>query len=80
MAQSGYVIAVETLRLTVRNPVCSGWEYALKRALRQIDGVEGVTASYKANLVGITFDASKVSDVALTAHVEALGYDVVRCG
>ena len=71
---------METLRLTVRNPVCSGWEHALKRALRQIDGVAGVTASYKANLVGITFDGDKVTDAALTAHVESLGYDVVRVG
>lgn len=71
---------VETLRLTVRNSVCSGWEHAVKRALRQIDGVEGVTASYKANLVGITFDTAKVTVAALTAHVESLGYDVVTCG
>jgi copper chaperone CopZ len=71
---------VETLRLIVRNPVCSGWEHALKRALRQIDGVEGVTTSYKAHLVGITFDTARITDAALTAHVESLGYDVVRCG
>jgi len=71
---------VETLCLTVRNPVCSGWEHALKRALRQIDGVEGVTASYKANLVGIRFDPTRVTVAALKEHVESLGYDVVRCG
>lgn len=67
---------LETLRLTVRNAAGSGWEHALKEALRQIDGVVGVTASYKASLIGITFDASKVSSGALRAHVEALGYDV----
>jgi copper chaperone CopZ len=77
---SGYLIAVETLRLTIRNPVCSGWEQALKHALRQIDGVEGVTASYKANLVGIRFDAARVTVAALTAYVESLGYEVVTCG
>jgi copper chaperone CopZ len=71
---------VETLRLTVRNSVCSGWEHALKQALRQIDGVEGVTASYKANLVGIRFDTARVTVAALKAHVESLGYDVVMCG
>ena len=71
---------VETLRLTVRNSVCSGWEHAVKRALRQVDGVEGVTASYKANLVGITFDSTRVTVAALKAHVESLGYDVVAYG
>lgn len=71
---------VETLRLTVRNSVCSGWEHAVKRAVRQIDGVEGVTASYKANLVGITFDTARVTVAALKEQVESLGYDVVICG
>jgi copper chaperone CopZ len=71
---------LDTLRLTVRNAAASGWEHALKDALRQVDGVIGVTASYKASLIGITFDASKISSSALRAHVEALGYDVTTCG
>ena len=71
---------METLRLTVRNPVCSGWEHIVKRDLRQVGGVEGVTASYKANLIGVTFDASKITRAALQARIEALGYDVVPCG
>ena len=79
ISMTGYWV-VETLRLTVRNPVCSGWEHAVKRALRQIDGVEGVTASYKANLIGITFDSTRVTVAALKAHVESLGYDVVAYG
>lgn len=67
---------LDILRLTVRNAAGSGWEHALKEALRQIDGVVGVTASYKTSLIGITFDATKVSSGALRARVEALGYDV----
>jgi copper chaperone CopZ len=71
---------LDILRLTVRNAGGSGWEYALKEALRQVEGVVGVTASYKASLIGITFDASKISSGALRARVEALGYDVTLCG
>jgi copper chaperone CopZ len=67
---------LDILRLTVRHAAGSGWEHALKEALRQVDGVVGVTASYKASLIGITFDASKVSSGALRAHVENLGYEV----
>jgi len=67
---------LDILRLTVRNAAGSGWETALKEALRQIDGVVGVTASYKASLIGITFDASKISPGALQARVEKLGYEV----
>jgi copper chaperone CopZ len=61
---------------TVRNAAGSGWEHALKEALRQVDLVVGVTASYKASLIGITYDASKVSSGALRARVEKLGYEV----
>ncbi|MBI3049616.1 MAG: heavy-metal-associated domain-containing protein [Acidobacteria bacterium] len=71
---------VDILRLTVRDPAGGDWEHELKEALRQMDGVVGVTASYKANLLGITFDTSKVTPAALRARVEALGYDVVTCG
>jgi len=67
---------LDILRLIVRNAAGSGWEHALKEALRQVDGVVGVTASYKASLIGITFDASKVSSGALLARVEQLGYEV----
>jgi len=71
---------LEILRLTVRNAAGSDWEHALKEALRQVEGVVGVTASYKARLIGITFDASKVSPSALRARVEEMGYDVTICG
>jgi copper chaperone CopZ len=71
---------IDTLRLTVGNSVCSGWEHAVKRALRQIDGVQGVTASYKANLIGISFDTARITAAALKQHIESLGYDVVMCG
>ena len=71
---------METLRLTVGNSVCSGWEHAVKHALRHIDGVQGVTTSYKADLIAISFDAARITPGALKQHVESLGYDVVICG
>jgi copper chaperone CopZ len=71
---------IETLRLTIGNPVCSGWEHAVKRALRQIEGVQGVTASYKANLIGISFDPARIHRGALKQEVELLGFDVVKWG
>ncbi len=71
---------LDILRLTVRSAAGSGWEHALKETLRQIDGVVGVTASYKASLIGITYDANKVSSGALRARVESLGYEVSPVG
>jgi copper chaperone CopZ len=66
----------DILRLTVLNAASSGWEHTVKEALRQVEGVVGVTASYKARLIGIAFDAAKVSPAALRARVESLGYEV----
>ena len=66
----------ETLQLTVTGMTCGGCENAVRRALEQIAGVEEVTASHVANLVGVTFDTSKVTPSALKARIEALGYVV----
>lgn len=71
---------LDILRLIVRDAAASGWESALKDALRQVEGVVGVTASYKANLIGVTFDATKTSPGTLRERVEALGYSVITCG
>jgi len=55
---------------------CGGCENAVKRALAQIDGVEDVTASHAANLVGVRFDPAKVTLATLKDRVETLGYAV----
>ncbi len=66
----------DTLQLTVTGMTCGGCENAVKRALGQLQGVEGVTASHQANLVGVTFDASQVTPALLKQKIEALGYAV----
>ena len=68
----------DTLRLRVIGVAGGGWEIIVKRELLDIDGVEGVTTSYQANLIGIAFDAGRVTSDALQAKVEALGYTVDR--
>ena len=55
---------------------CGGCENAVKKALQQVDGVEDVSASHKANLVGVTYDADKVTRATLKERIEALGYEV----
>ena len=66
----------ETLQLTVTGMTCGGCENAVRRALARIDGVEDVTASHQAGLVGVTFDAAKVTQALLKERIEALGYAV----
>jgi len=66
----------ETLQLKVTGMTCGGCENAVKRALQQVDGVEEVSASHEANLVGVTYDAAKVTPTQLRERIEMAGYDV----
>lgn len=66
----------ETLQLTVSGMTCGGCENAVRRTLQQVDGVEDVTASHAASLVGVTFDATKVTVATLKEKIEGLGYDI----
>ena len=55
---------------------CGGCENAVKRTLKNLDGVEDVTASHSAGLVGVRFDATKVTPAVLKEAIESLGYDI----
>ena len=66
----------DTLQLKVTGMTCGGCENAVKRTLQKVDGVEDVTASHSAGLVGVRFDATKVTPAVLKERIEALGYDV----
>ena len=70
-----------TLRLTLSGTTWSPstslgagrWEHGVKRALLEVDGVEGVTTSSQASLVGVAFDASKVTPDLIRERIESLG-------
>lgn len=66
----------EMLQLSVTGMTCGGCENAVKRSLLQTEGVEEVSASHTAKLVGVTFDPAKVTPAVLREKIEALGYDV----
>lgn len=44
--------------------------------MRQIPGVEDVTASHAANQVDVTFDGDKVNPGMIRERIETLGYRV----
>jgi copper chaperone len=67
---------LETIQLKVTGMTCGGCESAVSKALRSLDGVEEVSASHAANLVGVTYDATKVTRATLKEKIETLGYDV----
>jgi copper chaperone len=67
---------LQTLQLTVTGMTCGGCESAVTRALSQMEGVEDVSASHAANLVGVVFDTNKVTRAMLKERIEELGYVV----
>lgn len=67
----------ETLHLTVTGMTCGGCENAVKFSLKQITGVEAVTASHQANVVDVTFDETKVTPAAIRTTIEGLGYQCI---
>ena len=70
----------DTLRLTVSGTTWGRWEQGVKRALLEIDGVEGVTASSQASLVGVAFDSKKVDPDVIRERIESLGFSVISSG
>jgi copper chaperone CopZ len=66
----------DTLQLKVTGMTCGGCENAVTRTLQRIDGVEDVTASHSAGLVGVRFDPAKVTAAMLRTKIESLGYAV----
>jgi copper chaperone len=66
----------EKIQLTVTGMTCGGCENAVKRAVRQLAGVEDVTASHAASEVDVTFDGSKVNAEMIRERIETLGYGV----
>ena len=67
----------ETVTLRVTGMTCGGCENAVKRAVGQLDGVEEVAASHKAEEVVVTYDAARVDRDAIAAKIQRLGYQVV---
>jgi copper chaperone len=67
---------LETLQLTVTGMTCGGCENAVARALTQLDGVAEVSASHAANVVGVVYDADKVTRAMVKERIEELGYVV----
>ena len=62
------------------SPGGTRWDQAVKRALLEVEGVEGVTASSQASLVGVAFDANKVTPELIRRKIESLGYTVIGSG
>ncbi len=63
-------------RLTVDGMVCVNCELKIERALKRLDGVLKLKASYGSGTVAVTYDAQKLSMDQIVQAIEELDYTV----
>lgn len=59
----------------VKGMTCGGCEVGVKVAVRQLDGIDKVTASHEESRATVTYDPSKVSAEDIEAAIEKIGYE-----
>ncbi len=64
-------------KIKVEGMVCEGCENRVKNALRSIDGVEKVEASFQKGEVTI-FTQKEISKAVLEEKIEDIGFEVVK--
>ena len=60
----------------VQGMTCEGCEDTIRAALGRLDGIVTVEADYRANQVGVRYDADRVSEAAIRQRLHLAGYDV----
>lgn len=63
--------------LIVNGMMCGGCENRVKNAIKNIEGVENVTADHKTGKVIVISD-NEVSEEIIKEALEDIGYEVVR--
>ncbi len=69
---------IQRATLKVNGMSCAGCENAIKRVLRQVNGVQDVSASHAAGTVDVTNDDAKTASAVFRQKIEGLGYQVVQ--
>ncbi len=77
---SGDLMAVESTAehrnavFQVTGMACDGCEVAVKMAVKKLDGIHQVDASYKEGSAVVSYDPSKVTPEEIEAAIEKIGY------
>ncbi|RME01458.1 MAG: copper chaperone [Calditrichaeota bacterium] len=64
----------KVVSLDVSGMTCTGCEASVKMALRKIDGVKDVKASYKEGAATVTINPEKVKEEQLIQALDNIGY------
>ena len=68
---------MKEINLIVNGMMCGGCESRVKNAIKNIEGVENVTADHKTGKV-IVISNNEVSEEIIKEALEDIGYEVVR--
>ncbi len=68
---------IQRATLKVNGMSCTGCENAIRRVLKQVNGVQDVSASHTAGTVEVTYDDAVAATPAFKQKIEGLGYQVV---
>lgn len=63
-----------TSTFRVTGMTCGGCEVSVRRMVKKIEGVEGVSASHQGGTATVTYQADKVAPDDIIAAIEELGY------
>lgn len=67
--------AMEIIRFPVAGMTCSSCASRITRALRRLDGVQGVSVDPGREIVTVRREPASVSDAALAATIAEAGYE-----
>jgi len=70
------VAAVKTIELHVTGMTCEGCENTVMKAVNQLEGVTGSTASHVKELTVVSYDTTLTNTEAITAAIVKVGYTV----
>ena len=68
---------MKEINLKVNGMVCNGCENRVKNALKNIDGVEEVSANHESGIVTITLK-EEIEKSLLEETIENLGFEVIK--
>ena len=68
---------MKEINLIVNGMMCGGCENRVKNAIKNIEGVENVTADHKTGKV-IVISNNEVSEEIIKEALEDIGYEVVK--
>lgn len=71
-------MSIKTRQLQINGMHCLGCEETINEAVKALPGIHKVEASYRRQMVNISYDDTLVNEGAIRPSIEAKGYSIVE--